>query len=145
MNRDKPIANLANKLQKAKLATFVMFFGYIVLDLIWHYQISPPKTDISPGVIAFIYLLPFLCLIPGLFKGWPANQGILCIVATAYFSRAVINSFHEGFQGIFAAIEAVWLAGLFVTAMLYARWQGRTYMERAKQIEDEQAASGDAA
>lgn len=135
MKRDKPIPNLAEKLKWAKKVTPALFFTFIIMEVIWHFVISPPKTDIYPGIIAFIYLIPFVILIPGILRGWPANQGALCIVALVYFSRAVINSFYEDDRGIYAAFTAVLLAVLFVSSMYYARWQGRTYMEAAARME----------
>lgn len=138
MKRDKPIPNLAQKLLWAKRTTPALFLLFIALEIVWHYAISPPKTDISPGIIAFIYLLPFILLVPGLIRGWPANQGALCIVALVYFSRAVINSFYEDERGLYAAFTAVLLAALFVSSMYYARWQGRTYMETAARIKKEE-------
>ena len=66
-----------------------------------------------------------LAFIPGLIKGWAANQAWLCFAILFYFCFAVMASEKPGLPGNLAIAESLAIMVLFIAAMLYGRWQGR--------------------
>lgn len=96
--------------------------GLLTLWLLW---IAPPAKA-SPGTILAIHLLPLAGFIPAIWRGRPRPHAWLCFLVLIYFCEGVLfaTANHPQIRTL-GILQALVSATLFVSAMLYARWQSR--------------------
>ena len=115
--------SVESKLKLARTGTFLSY-GLLVLVLtVRAFAIGA----LAPGaqlVMALLFSLPLLSFLPGMLRGNHKTFIWLCFVVLIYFLVLTNNMFRPG------AGPADWLSlglvcGLFISAMLFARWKQR--------------------
>ncbi len=82
-------------------------------------------THKSPNlVVCLMALLPLALLLPWIIKKNTRAHIWLCFVLLGYFLNAVLHAFIAQY-GWLPLLEITILIGLFISSMLFARWQHR--------------------
>ncbi|WP_221801290.1 DUF2069 domain-containing protein [Oceanobacter mangrovi] len=118
---------------KAKTAWTLLLLSYtaMLLILVVSTLINPPQ-DVEPGLemwlggigIAVFKCLPLLLFIPGLIARSHKTASWLAYMIQLYFVLAVMWIFTPG-SGAWGWLMTVDSLAIFVTAMLFTRWQKR--------------------
>lgn len=111
-------------LQYQRLAQFG-YFGLLILVPLWHLYLSPPALDISPWLIASIWLIPLLFPLKGIIQGNPytyAWSGFISLIYITHGCVIIMGNDHELLLGM---IELVF-ASLFLAGNIYfAKYKGQ--------------------
>ncbi|MCY4043688.1 MAG: DUF2069 domain-containing protein [Cellvibrionales bacterium] len=86
-----------------------------------------PPTHKSPNwVICVLVILPIALLLPWLIKGSPRAHIWFCFILLGYFLNSVQSAFLVEY-GVIPWIELPLEVLLFISSMLFARWQFRAH------------------
>ncbi|HVK98857.1 MAG TPA: DUF2069 domain-containing protein [Dongiaceae bacterium] len=116
--------------RKARLfSTLTLAHFYLLLGLLtlWQLYVWPASDQMkSILIILGFHLIPLLAFLPGLLKRRPRTHIWLCFFVLLYFCEGVLSAFRlPHIVGVLGLLEAVLTSGLFVTAMLAARFLSR--------------------
>ncbi len=109
-----------NVLHRSCLAAYALLLTLISL---WTLLLSPPEVD-NPAVIWAVQLFPLLLPVLGLCRGEPRSFVWLCFILLFYFSAGVVRLVGNP-ASIYAWLHAGLCLLLFISAMLFARWQAQ--------------------
>jgi uncharacterized membrane protein len=120
---------LACKTRASRLLTLASYFGLLLLFTLWYLWLAPAQSD-HPWVIWLVHVLPLLAFAPVVVRGNPRGHAWLCFVLLFYFLGAVLAALVPPTRWLGLA-EALLLATLFTSAMMYARWKSQLMRARA--------------
>lgn len=103
---------------RTTLALLALFLGLMAVGTLW---IVPSDREASLSVWA-LASLPLLVFFPGLVRRNFRSYIWLCFVLLLYFLKLVLNLWHPLVSWVDWALVMT-LVGLYVSAMLFARWQ----------------------
>lgn len=121
---------MSQSFQQKATITFNIAFGlYLVqLAMIFITTMWWVPTHKTPNfIIGFIIAAPLLILLPWLIKRNIRAFVWLCFVQLGYFMPATEHMFMYKQYGLAPFIEATLTVLLFITAMLFARWEQKQY------------------
>lgn len=112
--------------QKASLAGWITRLTYIGLLAFYSVRllILAPASSNNPWVIWLIYFLPLLGFAPAVLTGKPRPHAWLCFMLLLYFTGAVLTAIQPTLA-IYGWIESLLICVLFISAMMFARWQSQ--------------------
>lgn len=110
--------------QKSQMAFVISGIGFVVLLLlIMLSTMWLVPTHKSPNIVVCILaLIPLVILLPWLWKKNVRSFIWLCFILLGYFLTAVQNCFISQY-GWLPFVEVAVIVNLFISAMLFARWQ----------------------
>jgi uncharacterized membrane protein len=112
-------AQLTQRIRLSALASRSQLLGLIALFGLSTLWLSPPG-EANPLVIWLVQTLPLLAFVPSILKSHPRPYIWLCFVILLYFCAGVIYAVDGSPLGM---MQTLLSAGLFCTAMMYARWK----------------------
>ncbi len=121
-----------NKIETARTATFIGYFGLLALIAFW--AINP--TTLKESSTSFVLLLgglPLLLGLYGILKQKPYTHAWICIISLLYMIHGVVEVWSAPDNRIFASLEILLSACLYLGAGFYARYRSR---ELKKLIEE---------
>ena len=87
-------------------------------------QFADTVVDGLPWIVASAKILPLLLFVPGMLRDSLRSYIWLCFVCLLYFIALVLRLFGDT-VGVRPVVGMIGVIGLFVSAMLYVRWQSR--------------------
>ncbi|MEH6577846.1 MAG: DUF2069 domain-containing protein [Amphritea sp.] len=107
----------------SRAATLLSYFGLILFLTAWYLLIAPPPTA-NPYIIWLVQTLPLMLFFPVIMKQNLRGHIWLCFVLCVYFMHSVVTAMsnHNSLLGL---IEALFVASLFIAAMMFARWKSK--------------------
>ena len=116
-NRLSP-EQLAQRARLSALATRTQLVALPLLFALWTLVLNPPEGA-NPWVIWLFQSVPLLAFVPSVFKGQSRPHIWLCFVVLIYFCGGVM---YAAGGSVLGWLQTLLCAGLFSSAMLYARW-----------------------
>lgn len=98
---------------------------WVSLLLLLGVQLADIYQQGMPAIIALGKLLPLLVFVPGMYRDNLRSYIWLCFVSLLYFISLVTRLFADP-DSLRAIIGMVAVVVLFVSAMLYVRWRGKS-------------------
>lgn len=118
----------------ARKATLISYFGLLALIVVW--SINP--TTLKESSTSFVLLLgglPLLIGLPGILKQKPYTHACICIVSLLYMIHGVVEVWSAPDNRIFASLEILLSAGLYLGAGFYARFRSQEIKRIIKENE----------
>lgn len=115
----------------ARIARYSMWSGYIALLLVTTFTtlITPTCERETNVVIWLLHWVPLLAFLPALIRERVRACAWLCFVLIIYFLTAVPVAF--ACTSVVSVAEVVVVTLLFVSTMMYIRWQSRWKKQQA--------------
>ena len=111
---------------RTTLALYAAFLALMAVGMLW---VVP--ADREPSVAVWVVAsLPLLVFLPGLVRKSFRTYIWLCFVLLLYFLKMVLNLWHPLVSWVDWALVSV-LVALYISAMLFARWQQAMLREQA--------------
>lgn len=104
--------------------TLISFFFLLALILSWNTLIAPPDRAMVAPVLLF-QALPLMFPLRGLLHGRAYTHAWTSFLALYYFFIGVGDAYSGGTDRLYGLLMVAGSIGLFVGAMLYARFQGK--------------------
>lgn len=125
------MANYPVLAQRARVVAAICYGGLLLL-LAWVTLIAPSHGREPNPVVWLLVSLPLLMFARGVWKGDPRSHGVLCFVSLIYFIPTVV--FLSGRAALLIdSLQLLLLIGLFISAMLFARWRSRALAAAASE------------
>lgn len=121
------VESLAARVRAMRMAALVSWFLLFGLLTAMSFTVTPPGSN--PVTIWLLQTTPLLCFLPGLIQGTPRTHVWLCFLAMIYFTQGVLTTIRPAYLW-WGIAETVLAVGLFIDALLYARWA--TDLEKAR-------------
>lgn len=99
------------------------YIGLLAAIGAWTFWLEPPAVD-NLWVIWAVQTIPLLLPLYGLVKKAPRSFAWLCFIVLFYFSAAVV-SLYQSPDSLYAALKTALTVTLFISAMLFCRWQAQ--------------------
>lgn len=114
------------RMPATRLARQLSFAGYAGLLVVLSLQVFGIEALALParGFLWLVVTAPLLVLLPGLLRGAWKSHVWLCFVLLVYFLGTVAGLARPP-NAILEWLQLVLICLVFVSAMLYARWQQR--------------------
>jgi uncharacterized membrane protein len=110
---------LSRRVRLGALTTRAQLLTLVALFALWTFWLQPPGAA-NPLVIWLVQSFLLLAFVPSVFQGKPRPHIWLCFVILVYFCIGVVSAVGGSVLGI---LQTLLSAGLFTSAMLYARWK----------------------
>jgi uncharacterized membrane protein len=121
MSTASTVDGLARKARLFSILTLVQLALLLLLFAVWYLLYLPPH--VNGWLILGFHALPLLAFLPGLLRNKPRVFIWLCFFILLYFCEGVISAFAlPHVTGVLGLLEALLTSGLFVAAMLAARF-----------------------
>ena len=101
--------------------SLISYLGLLFLIGFWYLYISPPEHTIF-WILLVAYILILLIPAPGLFKKQPRVYMWSSYLMLIYFSHAVIESWANDAERVYALIELILSSMYFVAATMCVRY-----------------------
>lgn len=114
--------------QRLSLLSSILLFSLIALCVIWEGWLAPIRPG---GSWLTLKALPLMGAVFGVLKGRRYTYQWLSMLVLLYLSEGLIRMFDPGLMGVFAVLEALLAAVLFVCALWYSRLTAPSRSPRA--------------
>ena len=106
------------------LVNYALFLLIITMGtLMW------PSCDRNPNIVVWgIQIVILLCFLPGILKQNTSTHALLAFILLGFFILSVNTVF--ACYSLITLSEVIVIAVLFVSSMLYIRWQSRAWNEK---------------
>ena len=113
-----------SKINVARIATLIGYFGLLALVVYWAINPSQLETS-STSIILLIGGLPLLVGLPGILQQKPYTHAWIGIISLFYLIHGVVEAWSQPANFILASMEITFSVLLYFGAGFYARYRSR--------------------
>ncbi|MGY0217771.1 DUF2069 domain-containing protein [Endozoicomonadaceae bacterium StTr2] len=113
---------ISDKARYALQISRIQYLAILAVIGLWTLWLEPPGE--ATTAVMIVRCTPLLLFLPFVFKNEVRPFLWLCFALTFYFISGVVNAM-SGPQETYGLFLAVLSCGLFISAMMFARWKAR--------------------
>ncbi|MGM0563246.1 MAG: DUF2069 domain-containing protein [Pseudomonadota bacterium] len=120
--------------------TLISFFFLLALILSWNTLIAPPERAMVVPILLF-QALPLMFPLRGILHGRAYTHAWTSFLALYYFFIGVGDAYSDDTDRLYGLMMIAASVGLFVGAMFYARFKGKS--EQAERAQSDRSSDSD--
>lgn len=130
------LTDLLNKANKSHKLSLMLYVGLLLTVVVETWWLNPPPGSIL--MISAIQLIPLLLPLYGLIKRQPRASAWLCFILCFYFMSGVLDAWFQP-EVLNGWLMTGFSSLLFVSAMMFTRWQGKANNLASQQVVSQSA------